>query len=295
MSNWIIIKCDYGQLGNRIHTHVNALAWCKKNNFNLLNLSFSNYSCLFHSPDVLNVDIYYVKKDFLSFIFSFRIFHPFFNKILLSNKWLKRLSFILNTNDNILIDKPNQDDLDFLIRSPKKINVIREWDLNCSNALNRNASWLRNIMTPSEHYVTKAEEQVHSLKKNFHYIIGVHARRGDYKYYQNGKHCHSWEDYKSWIIQIISVFKSEGYYNLGFLLCSDEAPNKQIFEGLPIKFSDENSMMIDMYMLSLCDYIIGPPSSFGTWISWYGNVPRITIEKNYSISSSEQFSICEKC
>ena len=57
----------------------------------------------------------------------------------------------------------------------------------------------------------------------------------------------------------------------------------------------KNNMMIDMHMLSLCDFNIGPPSSFGTWISWYGNVPRMTVEKNYSISSSEQFSICEKC
>ena len=41
MNRWMILQRDYGQLGNRLHTHANALAWCIENNVNLLNLSFS--------------------------------------------------------------------------------------------------------------------------------------------------------------------------------------------------------------------------------------------------------------
>ena len=43
----LIIYCDYGRLGNRLHTHANALAWCIENNYNLINLSFSDYAELF--------------------------------------------------------------------------------------------------------------------------------------------------------------------------------------------------------------------------------------------------------
>ena len=47
----LIIYCDYGRLGNRLHTHANALAWCIENNYNLINLSFSDYAELFkNSP-----------------------------------------------------------------------------------------------------------------------------------------------------------------------------------------------------------------------------------------------------
>lgn len=291
----MIVKCDYGQIGNRLHTHVNALAWCKKNNFNLLNLSFSQYSSHFISTNNLIVDKYYKNKDFFTFLFSTKIFIFFLNKLLNSNKFLKFFSFYFHKkkafNERIF----NQDDLDFLKSNHRKINLVREWDINNPRALDENSNWIRRVMTPSDYYVEKARDHIKYLKRKFDYIVGVHARRGDYKYYQNGRHYHSWEDYKNWIIQIMSVFESEGYCKLGFLLCSDEAPMKQIFGDLPIHFSNENNMMIDMHMLSLCDFNIGPPSSFGTWISWYGNVPRMTVEKNYSISSSEQFSICEKC
>ena len=43
----LVIYCDYGRLGNRLHTHANALAWCIENNYNLINLSFSDYADLF--------------------------------------------------------------------------------------------------------------------------------------------------------------------------------------------------------------------------------------------------------
>ena len=39
-NNLIIVYCDYGRIGNRLHTHANALAWCIENNCNLINLSF---------------------------------------------------------------------------------------------------------------------------------------------------------------------------------------------------------------------------------------------------------------
>ena len=42
----LVIYCDYGRLGNRLHTHANALAWCIENNYNLINLSFIEYARL---------------------------------------------------------------------------------------------------------------------------------------------------------------------------------------------------------------------------------------------------------
>ena len=43
-----------------------------------------------------------------------------------------------------------------------------------------------------------------------------------------------------------------------------------------------------MYSLAECDYIVGPPSTFSTWASFYGNVPiyRIT-------DPSAEFSIAD--
>ena len=43
--------------------------------------------------------------------------------------------------------------------------------------------------------------------------------------------------------------------------------------------------------MTLCDYNIGPPSSFGTWISWYGNVPRLIINKDTKIDNLENLAL----
>ena len=43
MKRCLLIQRDYGQLGNRLHTHANALAWCIENQANLVNLSFKEF------------------------------------------------------------------------------------------------------------------------------------------------------------------------------------------------------------------------------------------------------------
>jgi len=47
--------------------------------------------------------------------------------------------------------------------------------------------------------------------------------------------------------------------------------------------------------ISLCDYLMGPPSSFGTWDSWHGDVPRLVVYNNTEITSLEQFEVCSTC
>jgi hypothetical protein len=47
----------------------------------------------------------------------------------------------------------------------------------------------------------------------------------------------------------------------------------------------------DLYALASCDYIIGPPSTFSQWASFYGNVPRYMVnykaEQFYGVPSHE--------
>lgn len=46
-----------------------------------------------------------------------------------------------------------------------------------------------------------------------------------------------------------------------------------------------NSAAMDLYSLSRCDYIIGPPSSFSRWASLMGHIPIYQIwNKNEEIT-----------
>ena len=71
MNKWLLIQKDYGQLGNRLHTHANALAWGIENKVNLLNLSFKKYSPLFASDKNHTVETFIVRRSKLTNLLRF--------------------------------------------------------------------------------------------------------------------------------------------------------------------------------------------------------------------------------
>jgi hypothetical protein len=60
---------------------------------------------------------------------------------------------------------------------------------------------------------------------------------------------------------------------LSFIICTNEKnillPATQNFSVL----NEERHFVEDLYLLAKCDYIIGPPSTFSLWASFYGSKP----------------------
>jgi len=77
------------------------------------------------------------------------------------------------------------------------------------------------------------------------------------------------------MVQLKGHFRESGK-RVSFLLCSNEEINKNNFEGLDITLG-LNHPVEDLYSLSRCDYIIGPPSTYSMWASFYGKVPALAI------------------
>ena len=44
-----------------------------------------------------------------------------------------------------------------------------------------------------------------------------------------------------------------------------------------------------MHAMSLCDYILGPPSTFSGWASFMGRVPRLEIKSRDHVVRLEEF------
>ena len=100
---WIIVSCNYGRLGNRLHTHANILAWCISNDYNLSNLSFRSYSDLFetqrhHSSDSYfkkwNLVFYFMKYNFISNIIERLILSKMDEKIIFFSIILKKIIYL---------------------------------------------------------------------------------------------------------------------------------------------------------------------------------------------------------
>ena len=91
MNRCMIVQRDFGQLGNRLHTHANAVAWCLENKLNLINLSFIEYADWFSKWQGKPIPFNGTQQN-LSFVFL-RISNigNFHNRICRSDKWFESL------------------------------------------------------------------------------------------------------------------------------------------------------------------------------------------------------------
>ena len=122
-------------------------------------------------------------------------------------------------------------------------------------------------------------------------IIGVHIRRGDYKYYANGIYYYSDDLYIAKIRQLINILNTDKYK---ILLFSDDRTLtieefKKDFKEVVITNGTE---LVDHYLMSKCDYIIGPPSTFSLWASYIGETPFYHFKNADDKISLDKFSVC---
>lgn len=102
-------------------------------------------------------------------------------------------------------------------------------------------------------------------------LVGVHIRRTDYKEYKDGKYYYSLAQYKQIIVNLRELI---GEHRAYFVLFSDET----IQIDIPNCTQSLGTWYQDLDSMSVCDYLIGPPSTFSCWASYMGNVPQYFIE-----------------
>ena len=102
--------------------------------------------------------------------------------------------------------------------------------------------------------------------------LGVHIRRGDYARWYDGKYFFSDEQFLRLIKQFISQHPDTTVYICG----NDPSLNKDLYRqelsGAKVVFPNGNPAE-DLYILSECDYLIGPPSTFSLTASMYHDTP----------------------
>jgi hypothetical protein len=99
--------------------------------------------------------------------------------------------------------------------------------------------------------------------------LGVHLRRGDYKTWLNGNYYYSDEDYIRIIQSFMSLFSEN---EIEVLVVSNEKKiSCHLFKNVlntRIHFLSGNPGE-DLYALSTCNYLIGPPSTFSLMAAFY--------------------------
>jgi hypothetical protein len=122
---------------------------------------------------------------------------------------------------------------------------------------------LKPIMYANNEFVKK----VTKLKSEGYSLIGVHIRRGDYKKWKGGIYYYDDNVYKKHMDNISLQLANKGIEKQLFVLFSNDVVNFKQSENIIISYEN---WYIDHHVMSICDYLIGPPSTFTLWASYVG-------------------------
>ncbi|MFV0536628.1 MAG: alpha-1,2-fucosyltransferase [Dysgonomonas sp.] len=183
-----------------------------------------------------------------------------------SRKRIKRMLISLKARGYIQNGKSN------ILRKLFNLNFVEGWSNRLGNAemVERQSDDIREIFT-FKCDITNPVDKFFA-NQNEYSVVGVHIRRGDYKDWLKGIYYYTDDEYICILNSIEEQLKMEGK-KVRFLLCSNEKVNLDNYKHLDCFIIPNASGSQDLYALSKCDYIIGPPSSYSQWASFLGKVP----------------------
>lgn len=267
----VIIADKVGQLCNRLFQFSFFIANSMDNNYKVFNPGFDDYAEYFEST----ANNYYFGYNIGIKITPFKVI----DRIIL--RYSSNLQSIFSTIINL--DISNSDTNYELSNDTFKniaINNIvfaKGWLFKDHANLRKYRNELIKIFKPKCIYNEVAENTIMKLKEKFDYVIGVHIRRGDYKTWNDGKYYFSDEIYLRKMMQLQNEMELKNK-SCCFFICSNETVNEAFYRKNINASIEQRHSIVDLYSLSNCDYIIGPPSTFNLWAAFYGNVPFLILE-----------------
>lgn len=270
MGSYLFNIGRFGQLANRLFLCAHLLSFAKEYKFKFVNLVFEEYADYFNGT-YKNLLSQYPENALP--IQSRKLRNQVCKLSRYALSTLKRLSTVKNIEPDDfkqLINLESKTLLDDLTQA--SIIIANGWRLRADKALANHHDLIKNYFSLRDPYQSNVNKIVATARNDAEILIGAHIRRGDYRrFYPH--YVYSIDKYKELLKATTELFPNKQVH---FLLCFDEALND--------KFSDFNitygtgKAVEDLYALSRCDYIIGPPSTFSIWASFIANTPLYIIK-----------------
>ena len=289
-------KC--GQLGNRLFAFAHLIAVARRHNLKVINLSFDEYSKYF-STTSKDVWCRYPARESIAHSDRMRSFLFLSNRILL--KLLRAIKLERTPFHTIVIaDLPEYSfkgtrfyELDHegfvkVARRKPFVFMFGRFFRDYYN-LEKFQHEIKAYFSLIPSLQADVDAFISGAKHGCNLLIGVHIRRGDYEFFVDGKYFYSQKDYYRLLVQIVATAPG---MKIRFLLSSNEEIDLSIFNGLDI-IKAPGHLVKDLYCLSQCDYILGPPSTFSKWAAFYGSKPLYHIQSlddNVGLESFKMFS-----
>lgn len=164
--------------------------------------------------------------------------------------------------------------------------IVHGWNYRDDAGVLEHATAIRAFLTPLPVLALTAERVAEQARGDCDVLIGVHLRQGDYATFSGGAYYFPAATYAAAMHQWAQLFAPR---RCAFLVCSDARQAADAFTGLHVT-RGSGHVIEDLYALAACDYLMGPPSTFSAWASYYGQVPLWMLQNAEMPRSLDQFS-----
>lgn len=265
----LIISAKSGQLGNRLLLFANFIAWAIEHNLTVLNPAFEEYAeffvgtagdflCCYPPPYFTAAGNKFVRSKYYNFIKYFSHKKIFKTQEITRKQpfsWLKYQDIEQIKHGSIVFFQG------WLFRDG--------WFVEDVPYLHKYADPIRAYFAPLERYRINVYRLILNLKNNSDLLVGIHIRQGDYAQHQKGRYFYTTQQYLEVMNSVVRLFDGK---IIKFLICSNVPQNPSLLESFNCGFGSSH-LIEDMYALAECDYVVGPPSSYTMWASFYGDKP----------------------
>jgi hypothetical protein len=291
----VIVSNKSGQLANRLILFAHFIANAKEYGYQVSNPSFYHYSHYF--PSIRN-DFFccYPARDS-----RLKARKPlqwaFFKTLKNCTSLYEKLGLKVNRFAVLDITASDRGSEIYELSCPEFANLreaaaflfVKGWLFRDSANFKKHADLLRHFFAPAKEHAANVSRLMERARQDCDLLVGVHVRQGDYRKWQKGKHYYTSEEYAAAMRRFSAASDAK---RVKFLICSNEAQDERLFAGLNYVLGN-NHQLEDLYSFARCDLLIGPPSTYTLWASFYGAVPLFVLETAATPILADGFQIFE--
>ena len=140
---------------------------------------------------------------------------------------------------------------------------------------------LRTWFQPAPQWRKRGEDFMAGLRSKHDLVVGLLIRQTDYRIWNAGRFFFSTARYARWIRQLLDLHPGR---NLVVVLASEAWQDPKDLQGLPCVFAPGAKNLaghwFDSFVaLSLCDFVITPPSTFSAAAAFIGDIPVLPVTR----------------
>ena len=165
--------------------------------------------------------------------------------------------------------------------SRHRLVVAKGWKFRAHAALKSRRDEVVRLFTPHAGIRAEVERHIARARIGCDILVGLHVRRGDYANWLGGKFFYGLDAYAAWLKAAHALWPGR---KVGFLICSNETVDDLLRLSGVSASAGPGAPITDLYALAACDFLIGPPSTFTLWASYYGGAPlHMLLEKDQQL------------